>query len=1368
MRVPVAHVTPATVITLDCRTGWNRELSPVRNSQEGMRGRWRGIGAGPLGHDVPRGAGTIDAAPIGGIIAMRHPRLGAVLPALLLALTSTIAPPGLGVQTTRAAAGGTDCALPHATGPGSTCDAYWNGHLVGTISVDQANPKPGDTVRIAVRVEYPPVQRLIWEYDPLDAIPHPVFNTTGTWNVVLRFPGGRLTGWGGPSNAVVTSSSAAQSTIIWAFSDDGCVRAGAAMDNNLPLCGIQPGSELWAEFTVLRHDEIPATWFEPITQAEAPFVGARTAAAWFSAGTPELGPDPSCDGCVTNLGYTPFRRPSPQETIRFWPQPGDPRTQVYLLDPSVSGTIRDASGRPLSDRGVLIYERAGATDSPCTADPRPSPLTVPRTGPDGSYKAFVDDPADYEACPDDSYGMVPVYRDVSNEFVPDAIANFEFDGYRLSGYVRGNDGEGVANAEITIDADPPAAANPSRSVTTDGTGFYETWLKRGTYRVRASADIEDCPPDSGDCTIRHVDGRPESRTADLSTGDATADFELGDNQPPVASFMATQQGDDLLHWRFDGSGSSDPDGQVTTWRWAVGNADHPAEVLDGEVVEFDFPAFETFTVTLVVTDDRGRTNSTEQQVDVAGARLEASFTSIEPARFKVNNLVALSAGLSNTGLVTLDDVTPAVSIEGPSGVLTVPPSASMGSLDPGSGLQLHYTFTPTEPGLYTITFSGTGTYNGATVPAPEVSATHEAGVFEQKLAVYKVGVDTPIDTSSAVRSGAAYDISVGEMLQYRGTGWDPEGGPIEVRMPGHGAGQDYVQTFAPAETFEAAFTVDFPILTRPSVNPDCANELVATQDGVQRRFHIDGPHADLVAYAYHVNRVTGGFAVSNSWECVGWRAEFKDPAAVLVVQDAGGDGRFYRGSYPGTFGEPPFPGYEGLWIIAPGFGVDVYGVFGDIEFVANYPEHILVRGLPVQDGGVGRVYGPWRQRPDGRVSWAAAKVILGGDARSALLGTPADAGSAHLDANIDGLNPGDRLRINGGGPNQELVEYSQHGSIVVAAPLRFAHPAGEQIVVLAPGAPGTCDLEATTARGHRLTATTRCPDDGDRRYSLMQAPSHGTLELASDGSFVYTPAAGYAGPDLFTFRSVHVVSTATSLVGDSGPLTFRITVTNATPSCQALSATVIAGQTAEIAPGCIDADGDTMTVSISSVPTTGSASVVGGMIRFTALAAPFVDTVTFTYAATDGLATSDPAIVTVRVTGNATLSVRIAMIRPEARRAGPLLAALGSLTPPRGAGLQCGQDVTVTVGSLSETVPGATFRSIHGVCTYVRPRSGRGFIANVAFYPKTGAWALGGIGPTPSAADLASAVPFRLTIGGSTGAESLSFVRRGEAWWYLV
>src|ERR1051325_8780597 len=46
------------------------------------------------------------------------------------------------------------------------------------------------------------------------------------------------------------------------------------------------------------------------------------------------------------------------------------------------------------------------------------------------------------------------------------------------------------------------------------------------------------------------------------------------------------------------------------------------------------------------------------------------------------------------------------------------------------------------------------------------------------------------------------------------------------------------------------------------------------------------------------------------------------------------------------------------------------------------------------------------------------------------------------------------------------------------------------------------------------------PDPGAFMNAVLTTtPSHGTVALSTDGSFIYTPSANYNGPDSFQYRS---------------------------------------------------------------------------------------------------------------------------------------------------------------------------------------------------------------------------------------------------------
>jgi VCBS repeat-containing protein len=101
---------------------------------------------------------------------------------------------------------------------------------------------------------------------------------------------------------------------------------------------------------------------------------------------------------------------------------------------------------------------------------------------------------------------------------------------------------------------------------------------------------------------------------------------------------------------------------------------------------------------------------------------------------------------------------------------------------------------------------------------------------------------------------------------------------------------------------------------------------------------------------------------------------------------------------------------------------------------------------------------------------------------------------------------------------------------------------------LAPAAPGVLsnDTDTDTDGGAALQAV------------MVSGPSHGALVLNANGSFVYTPAANYHGPDAFTYK-------ATDGSAESAPATVNITVTSVNDA-PAMS---------DIGPVTIDANGST-------------------------------------------------------------------------------------------------------------------------------------------------------------------------------------------------
>ncbi len=114
--------------------------------------------------------------------------------------------------------------------------------------------------------------------------------------------------------------------------------------------------------------------------------------------------------------------------------------------------------------------------------------------------------------------------------------------------------------------------------------------------------------------------------------------------------------------------------------------------------------------------------------------------------------------------------------------------------------------------------------------------------------------------------------------------------------------------------------------------------------------------------------------------------------------------------------------------------------------------------------------------------------------------------------------------------------------------------------------------------------------DGDvLTAEKSSGPTHGTVELRSDGSFTYTAFAGYTGPDAFTYRAFDGVDY-------SAVRTVNLTVHNDAPMATLDRYSTPAGQTLVVGiPGVLrndtDANGDTIVAIKVSDPAHGTMSL---------------------------------------------------------------------------------------------------------------------------------------------------------------------------------
>ena len=149
--------------------------------------------------------------------------------------------------------------------------------------------------------------------------------------------------------------------------------------------------------------------------------------------------------------------------------------------------------------------------------------------------------------------------------------------------------------------------------------------------------------------------------------------------------------------------------------------------------------------------------------------------------------------------------------------------------------------------------------------------------------------------------------------------------------------------------------------------------------------------------------------------------------------------------------------------------------------------------------------------------------------------------------------------------------------------------------------------------------------------SLVSGPSHGSLVLNANGSFTYTPAANYFGPDSFTYRA-----NDGSVNSNTATVSITVVVVNDPPTAANDSYNVNEDTALNIAaPGVLgndgDVDGDALTAVLVSGPLHGALVLnANGSFGYSP-AANYFGPDGFTYRASDGSASSNLATVSITV-----------------------------------------------------------------------------------------------------------------------------------------
>lgn len=269
------------------------------------------------------------------------------------------------------------------------------------------------------------------------------------------------------------------------------------------------------------------------------------------------------------------------------------------------------------------------------------------------------------------------------------------------------------------------------------------------------------------------------------------------DQPPLAKPGGPYSGTATQPVQFDGGGSSDPDGVVTAYEWDFGDG----TTRTGPTPTHAYNTGGSYTVTLIVTDDKGSRNAASTTAAIADFTLSASpasQTALQGSSATYTITVNPSGGFSQVVNFSIAGL--------PSGAsYSFNPTAVAGS---GASTLAVTTQMTTPSGTYTLTVSGT---DGSLTHAATLKLT-VAGTFTLSA--------TPRSQTIVRSNSTSYTVTV-----YGGTGYNRT-----VAFSVSGLPKRTTATFMPT-TVTASGTSVMTVSTSRSSAPKTYTLMITGSDG---------------------------------------------------------------------------------------------------------------------------------------------------------------------------------------------------------------------------------------------------------------------------------------------------------------------------------------------------------------------------------------------------------------------------------------------------------------------------------------------------------------------------------------------------------